>query len=210
MDKYFWIKQAYYKGNFKFTSNKISEEDFLYLISQENYNLLRDIPISRAGLPKMLKRIFPNRPSRGGIKVCTWLLSTINKKQCSKCKIVKDYEDFYENHSKATRLNDWCKSCFKVERTKNPFTNRAAVAKYKANKLRATPKWLTKKQLNDITEIYQKCPIGYHVDHIVPLQGTNICGLHVPWNLQYLPAKENMSKGNKLTSASLTVECSSD
>lgn len=70
---------------------------------------------------------------------------------------------------------------------------RAKTAKYRATKLQQTPKWA---DLKAIEEFYKNCPEGYHVDHIIPLQGKNVRGLHVLDNLQYLPAIENFRKNN--------------
>ena len=61
---------------------------------------------------------------------------------------------------------------------------------------RATPKWLTPHQIEEMVQIYKNRPEGHEVDHIIPLQGVNVCGLHVPWNLQYLTIKANRSKSN--------------
>jgi 5-methylcytosine-specific restriction endonuclease McrA len=49
-----------------------------------------------------------------------------------------------------------------------------------------------------IKEFYMNCPQGHHVDHIIPISNPLVCGLHVPWNLQYLTKEENLKKGNKL------------
>lgn len=63
-----------------------------------------------------------------------------------------------------------------------------------AKKLKATPKWIN---LKDLELVYKNKPEGAEVDHIIPLQNENVCGLHVPWNLQYLAPEENYSKNNK-------------
>jgi hypothetical protein len=69
-------------------------------------------------------------------------------------------------------------------------------AKHRAKKLMATPEWVDNEALK---LIYNNCPPGHHVDHIIPLKNSIVSGLHVPWNLQYLPALENIAKSNKLT-----------
>ena len=70
----------------------------------------------------------------------------------------------------------------------------ATDAKRRASKLQRTPAWA---DLKAIKQFYLNCPEGYHVDHIVPLQGVNVSGFHVLNNLQYLTKSENSSKGNR-------------
>jgi hypothetical protein len=67
-------------------------------------------------------------------------------------------------------------------------------AKRRAAKLNQTPKWA---DLKAIEEFYKNCPNGMTVDHIIPLQGKNVRGLHVLENLQYLTKSENSRKRNK-------------
>jgi hypothetical protein len=81
-----------------------------------------------------------------------------------------------------------------------PYYNEKSRRRFAA-RLRASPEWADKKA---VLRIYQECQrisvetgILHHVDHIVPLVSPLVCGLHVEYNLQILPAAENLSKSNK-------------
>jgi hypothetical protein len=60
---------------------------------------------------------------------------------------------------------------------------------------KATPLWA---DLDAIEKIYKQRKLGEHVDHIIPLKGKNVSGLHVAENLRIIPASENLKKRNKL------------
>lgn len=92
----------------------------------------------------------------------------------------------------------------KLYKQANPYKTAYLLAKRRAAKKHRTPKWLTKddhwvmEQFYEIASLRSKM-LGFqwHVDHIVPLQGELVSGLHVPWNLRVVPWIENVSKGNK-------------
>jgi hypothetical protein len=78
----------------------------------------------------------------------------------------------------------------------------AARARRRAAQESATPSWLTAvdkamiQEMYDVSEArYIQTGIKHHVDHIVPINGKNVAGMHVPWNLQVITAHENLSKG---------------
>lgn len=97
-------------------------------------------------------------------------------------------------------------------RKRNPEGHAAQQAERRARKNQATPPWLTKEQRQACVEMYRlakkfKSAFGktYHVDHIVPLKGENVCGLHVPWNLQLLESSLNLGKSNNLKETNLVL-----
>jgi len=71
---------------------------------------------------------------------------------------------------------------------------KARHAEYRTRKLQRTPKWA---DLEAIKQKYLTCPEGYHVDHVIPLCGKEVSGLHVANNLDHLPAIDNLKKSNK-------------
>lgn len=111
----------------------------------------------------------------------------------------KGYAFKYKEENKE-KLAKYRKEYKTINRDKVNATN----AKRRASRLLRTPQWLTDKHIEMIVYIYNDAMnktcltgINHHVDHIVPLQGKTVSGLHVPWNLQILPEHENISKSNK-------------
>lgn len=95
----------------------------------------------------------------------------------------KDYQKTYQKeYRKKTR---------KTERSK--LLRRFHNSLYRARKRGATPSWA---ELEAIKDLYLNCPKGFQVDHVIPLAGSAVCGLHVLSNLQYLTKEDNLIKKN--------------
>ena len=145
-------------------------------------------------------------------------------KTCKKCNKEQNLNNFYKQARNKDGLFHECKNCCKEQRNKRYKDNPQEMKKqwkqwYQKRKQyyitkghlrakgvrQAKPKWLTDDHLFMIAEIYelrdlrsQLTGVVHHVDHIVPLRGQNCCGLHVPWNLQVIPAQDNLKKSNRL------------
>jgi 5-methylcytosine-specific restriction endonuclease McrA len=92
----------------------------------------------------------------------------------------------------------------RIANRNNPARVKAAKIRYEYRLTRATPEWLTDEQWTEMNAVYFKARrltrrtgIKHQVDHIVPLKGKNVSGLHVPWNLQILTQQENVTKSNR-------------
>lgn len=177
--------------------------DFILTIISWNRakDSIKDLNISEQTFNRLIKKVFPNTSLAGGNQTwATYILSLAEYKRCFKCGTVKPLDEFYVSDS----INH-CKACHAVKNKKyyaerkdirdaNKSDYIARNAQRRAITKQATPSWADQEK---IKEIYKNCPKGYHVDHIIPLRGTHVCGLHVEYNLQYLSEQDNLQKSNK-------------
>ena len=131
---------------------------------------------------------------------------------CSACQRAKNKE-YYSKNKERMKLEaakyreenkEYYKEYFSKFAKENRHKKNAVAAKRRASKKQATPKWLTEHDHKVIEAKYAMATwlsavvgIQYHVDHIIPLNGINVSGLHVPDNLSVIPAKDNIIKGNR-------------
>ena len=144
-----------------------------------------------------------DRSTKSGLarqcRVCKSLTNRTSYEANPEKATARTLQYYYENHEAVREQQaDWRKS--------NRGYINAYEAKRAAQKSQRTPAWLTdadRQWMEDIytvsKEVSEVTEEPHHVDHIMPLRGKLVSGLHVPWNLQILPAQENMSKGNRLT-----------
>lgn len=167
-----------------------------------------------------INKKYPNRPKGTHLNVyLELLLGKYSSKQERKEALEKQYfKDYYEKnkehklayqkeyafnnkeHIKKVRAEYRINNLEKIREINREYKKNnkgiinAQCAKRRADKILRTPKWAN---IEEIKEYYNNCPEGQHVDHIYPLKGEYVSGLHVIENLQYLDAFDNMSKGNK-------------
>jgi hypothetical protein len=122
-----------------------------------------------------------------------------NPEKSSECKLAWEKQDKLKDPEKyRKKMSDYHianrehrLAQAKEWRDENPGLNAAKQAAYKARKLQRTMPWADQ---NAISFFYECCPAGCEVDHIMPLMGRDVSGLHVPENLQWLPKDENRRK----------------
>jgi hypothetical protein len=122
------------------------------------------------------------------------------RSECRECT-KKNGSKYYQTNKE--RITEYRKDTGEAERQKkwrkqNQHVKNFFTAEYRAKRKLAMPKWLTNEHRIEIVTLYKKAKEeGLSVDHIVPLNGDNVSGLHVPWNLQLLTLEENVKKSNK-------------
>lgn len=115
-------------------------------------------------------------------------------RESSKSSERKQYIKRYHSQNK-DEIREYKRAWYRGLPPEKKARHNALCAGYTARVKRATPKWA---DLEAIAKIYQQAKVlSMEVDHIVPLQGKNVCGLHAINNLQHLTMEDNRSKNNR-------------
>jgi len=150
----------------------------------------------------------------------------MNDKTCSQCLVTKDISLFAKAVTCVGGFRTNCKACQKIKKDEwrhnnqehhrlqcrawvkaNPekrkeivLASRTLFGSRKKKVRQATPSWANGFYISEIYHLARLrtklLGITYHVDHVIPIKGKLVCGLHVEDNLRIIPADLNMKKGN--------------
>jgi hypothetical protein len=128
---------------------------------------------------------------------------------CAECnKKYKKYDDkraaYEQSRSQDSKFKARKSEYMRIYKKLNRAKYNAWNMQYHASKKNRTPLWLSEVDKERIHNEYRLAEIlckvtgsRWAVDHIIPLQGKNVSGLHVPSNLRVIMASDNSSKSNK-------------
>lgn len=154
---------------------------------------------SKCGVEKDLSAFYKRKDRACGVgSHCKECVKTAAKENWSENK----EERLQKSRDRWEKKKEQYSATAKKWREANKGYIAATTKARKALKINRTPKWA---DLERIKAYYNVCAFfneingyaKYHVDHVVPLQGKTVSGLHVHSNLQVIPAKDNLTKGNK-------------
>jgi 5-methylcytosine-specific restriction endonuclease McrA len=171
---------------------------------------------SKCKIAKSLTEFGKDKKMKDGVRYCckqcnnaasvAWALAYPDRKKAARVKYVTTHPEANAASKAVYRKNNKEKIAVNNAqyRKENPEKNTSYGASYRAKKALATPAWLSQEQSLQIADFYKMAkelesvfPWKQHVDHVVPIKNTKVCGMHVPWNLQILSVTANLAKGNK-------------
>jgi len=164
---------------------------------KRNENKRRSYAKNKGGAKKRMKEY--NKKNKAAIKAQRKAKYLREKEK--RCAASKAWREAHKKQNRKT-INAW--------HDKNPGAKREMNRRRKLKQKQATPAWADVAAMrliyNEAAELSRQFDRKQHVDHIIPINSPDVCGLHCPQNLQVVSAAKNMAKHNKLIQPDESVD----
>lgn len=178
-----------YLAEVEWDSAQVNKDEYTKYISDDLPGRLYErLKVNNNTITKLNKRLFPNKI--GNTTPIAYIVNSLGYKYCATCNRCLLIANFYDSAKTISKKSGKCKLC----RAKYQKENKGILSYSMAKRNSMIKDTLILEERSQIIELYQKCPPGYHVDHIKPISKG---GTHTLDNLQYLLAEENLKKGNR-------------